>query len=406
MEYYAKTLDNGIRIIHKPVKSLVGHCAIMINAGSRDEKDNEHGIAHFIEHVIFKGTQKRKAYHILSRLDDVGGELNAYTTKEETCIYASFLIEDFERAVELLNDITFNSVFPEKEIEKEKEVIIDEINSYKDTPSELIFDEFEELVFGDDPMGRNILGTPELLKSFTKDDILNFIKNNYHTDQIVFCSVGNIPVKKIDKIVSKYFDKIPENRRETTRPEITHYKPSTKILDKNTYQSHVMTGNIAYPFQHKDRLGLSLLNNLLGGPGMNSRLNLSLREKNGIAYNIESVYTPYDKTGIFSIYFGTDEENIDRSLNIIRKELKKLRTKPLGILQLSKAIRQLKGQLAISSDNHENLMLALGKSYMLFNKVDSLETAYKKIDKITSSDLQRIANEIFDENSLSLLIYK
>jgi len=182
MEYYAKTLDNGIRIIHKPVKSLVGHCAIMINAGSRDEKDNEHGIAHFIEHVIFKGTQKRKAYHILSRLDDVGGELNAYTTKEETCIYASFLIEDFERAVELLNDITFNSVFPEKEIEKEKEVIIDEINSYKDTPSELIFDEFEELVFGDDPMGRNILGTPELLKSFTKDDILNFIKNNYHTD--------------------------------------------------------------------------------------------------------------------------------------------------------------------------------------------------------------------------------
>jgi predicted Zn-dependent peptidase len=406
MEYYAKTLDNGIRIIHKPVKSLVGHCAIMINAGSRDEKENEHGIAHFIEHVIFKGTQKRKAYHILSRLDDVGGELNAYTTKEETCIYASFLIEDFERAVELLHDITFNSVFPEKEIEKEKEVIIDEINSYKDTPSELIFDEFEELVFGDNPMGRNILGTPELLKSFTKNDIINFIQNNYHTDQIVFCSVGNIPIKKIDKIANRYFDKIPENRRKTTRSEISDYKPSIKTLDKNTYQSHVMVGNIAYPFQHKDRLGLSLLNNLLGGPGMNSRLNLSLREKNGIAYNIESVYTPYDKTGIFSIYFGTDEENIERSLNIIHKELKKLRTKPLGILQLSKAIRQLKGQLAISSDNHENLMLALGKSYMLFNKVDSLEAAYKKIDKITSGDLQRIANEIFDENSLSLLIYK
>ena len=406
MEYYSKTLDNGIRIIHKPVKSLVGHCAIMINAGSRDEKENEHGIAHFIEHVIFKGTQKRKAYHILSRLDDVGGELNAYTTKEETCIYASFLIQDFERAVELLNDITFNSVFPEKELEKEKEVIIDEINSYKDNPSELIFDEFEEVIFGDDPMGRNILGTPKLLKSFKKEDILNFIKNNYHTDQIVFCSVGNISEKKIDKIARKYFSQIPENRRENKRKEFTDYKPETKTVDKDTWQSHVMIGNIAYPFQHKDRLGLSLLNNLLGGPGMNSRLNLSLREKNGIAYNIESGYTPYDKTGIFSIYFGTDEENIDRSLNIIHRELKRLREKPLGILQLSKAARQLKGQLAISSDNKENLMLALGKSYMLFNKVDSLETAYKKIDKITSADLQRIANEIFDEKQLSMLIYK
>lgn len=406
MEYYSTTLDNGIRIIHKPVKSLVGHCAIMINAGSRDEKENEHGMAHFIEHVMFKGTQKRKAYHILSRLDDVGGELNAYTTKEDTCIYASFLIPDFERAVELLTDITFNSVFPKKEIEKEKEVIIDEINSYKDNPSELIFDEFEDLVFSDNPMGRNILGTPELLKSFSKNDILDFIKNNYHTDQIVFCSVGNMPEKKIEKIAHKYFDVLPENRRSKSRPDIKNYKPETRILDKNTYQSHVMIGNIAYSFQHKDRLGLSLLNNLLGGPGMNSRLNLSLREKNGIAYNIESLYTPYDGTGVFCIYYGTDEENIDRSLSIIKKELKKLRTKKLGILQLSKASRQLKGQLAISSDNKENLMLALGKSYMLFNKVDSLETAYKKIDNITANDLQRIANEILDEDRLSMLIYK
>ena len=406
MEYYSKTLKNGIRIIHKPVKSLVGHCAIMINAGSRDENKDEHGIAHFIEHVIFKGTQKRKAYHILSRLDDVGGELNAYTTKEETCIYASFLIQDFDRAAELLHDITFNSVFPEKELEKEKEVIIDEINSYKDNPSELIFDEFEDLVFKNNSMGRNILGTPELLKSFNRNDILNFIKNNYHTDQIVFCSVGNISERKIEKIAQKYFAEIPENRRNNTRSAIKNYKPEIITEQKETWQSHVMIGNIAYSFQHKDRLGLNLLNNLLGGPGMNSRLNLSLREKNGIAYNIESVFTPYDKTGIFSIYFGTDEENIDRSLSIIKKELKKLREKPLGILQLSKAARQLKGQLAISSDNKENLMLSLGKSYMLFNKVDSLETAYKKIDKITAADLQRIANEIFDETQLSMLIYK
>ena len=406
MEYYTKTLDNGIRIIHKHVRSEVGHCAVIINAGSRDETQNEHGLAHFIEHVIFKGTQKRKAYHILSRLDDVGGELNAYTTKEETCIYASFLIRDFERAVELIHDITFNSVYPEKEMEKEKEVIIDEINSYKDNPSELIFDEFEELIFSDDPMGRNILGTPELLRTFTKKDIERFIKNNYHTDQIVFCSIGNITDKKIDKLTERYFSGIPENLRKTSRPAITTYKPRNKTITKNTYQNHVMIGNIAYSYQHKDRLGLSLLNNLTGGPGMNSRLNLSLREKNGIAYNIESGYTPYDGTGIFSIYYGTEEENLDRSLNIVHKELKKLRNKPLGTLQLSKAARQLKGQIAISGENMENLLLTIGKSYLLFNKVDSLETVYKKIDKITAKDLQRIANEIFDENMLSTLIYK
>ena len=406
MEFYTRTLENGIRIIHKPVRSVVGHCGIIINAGSRDEKENEHGIAHFIEHVIFKGTQKRKAYHILSRLDDVGGELNAYTTKEETCIYSSFLIQDFERAAELITDITFNSVFPKKEIEKEKEVIIDEINSYKDNPSELIFDEFEEVIFRDHPMGRNILGTPELLKSFTKNDIIRFINNNYHTDQIVFCSVGNITPKKIDKIVEKYLGILPGNRRSHERKPVDSYEPQTKIISRDTYQSHVMIGSPAYSFQHKDRLGLNLLNNLLGGPGMNSRLNLSLREKNGIAYNIESVYTPYDGTGVFSIYYGTDEENLDRSLNIVHKELKKLREKPLGILQLSKAVKQLKGQIAISTDNKENLMLGIGKSYLLYDKVDSLEIIYKKIDRITAKDLQRIANEILDEKDLSTLIYK
>ena len=406
MEYFTKTLNNGIRIIHKPVKSLIGHCAVLINAGSRDEKKNEHGIAHFIEHVIFKGTKKRKAYHILSRLDDVGGELNAYTTKEETCIYASFLIQDFDRAVELIQDITFNSIFPEKEIEKEKEVIIDEINSYKDNPSELIFDEFEDLIYADDPMGRNILGTPNRIRSYTKESITKFIQNNYHTDQIVFCSVGDISEKKIEKIAERYFASIPDNRRETSRPEIKLYTPQFKAETKNTYQNHVMIGNIAYSFQHKDRLGLSLLNNLLGGPGMNSRLNMSLREKNGIAYNIESSYIPYDGTGAFSIYYGTDEENLERSLKIVHKELKNLRDKRLGTLQLQKAVRQIKGQLAISNDNKENLLLTIGKSYLLYNKVDSLETAYKKIDKITSADLQRIANEIFDVNSLSTLIYK
>ncbi|TAJ11461.1 insulinase family protein [Marinilabiliaceae bacterium JC017] len=406
MEYFSKTLENGIRIIHKPEKSLVGYCGLFINTGSRDEEESEHGIAHFIEHVIFKGTKKRKAFHILSRLDDVGGELNAYTTKEETCIYASFLKQDFERAIDLIHDITFNSVFPEKELVKEKEVIIDEINSYKDSPAELIFDDFEELIFKENPMGRNILGTAEALKSFTKEDINRFIQNNYHTDEIVFCSVGDVSFKKLLKWCDKFFGAVLENRGIKERSKLEVYIPEKKIEKKDTYQCHVMVGNVAYDFNHPDRLGLYLLNNLLGGPGMNSRLNMALREKNGIAYNVESSYTPYYGTGIFSIYYGTDVDNLDRSLQIIDVELRKLRNKALGIMQLHKACRQLKGQMAIASENRENLMLSMGKSYMLYNRVDSLEEIYAKIDNISAEKLLSIANEIFDAQKLSYLIYK
>ncbi|WP_462316926.1 M16 family metallopeptidase, partial [Marinilabilia sp.] len=388
------------------VASPVGHCGLIINTGSRDEQCDEHGMAHFIEHVIFKGTQKRKTWHILSRLDDVGGELNAYTSKEETAIYSSFLIQDFQRAVELLHDITFHSVFPEKEIKKEKEVIIDEINSYKDNPAELIIDDFEELVFNDGPMGHNILGTAESIKNFNRDDILKFIQNNYHTDQMVLCMVGNLPPTKFLKAAEKYFGIEKPNYRTQKRPAPPVYKPSEHRKELDTFQSHITIGNIAYDLENPKRLGLSLLNNLLGGPGMNSRLNIALREKNGIAYNIESIYSPYFGTGVFSIYFGTDRQNIDRSLRIARRELSRLRKTSLGQMQLQKAKRQLKGQITISSENKENLMLNIGKSFLLYNKVDSLDDIYRKIDNLTAMDLLEIANEVFDEKQLSYLIYE
>ncbi len=406
MEYHNFTLPNGVRIIHRQDKSPVGHCGLILNVGSRDENKEEHGMAHFIEHVVFKGTKKRKAYHILSRLDDVGGELNAYTTKEETCIYASFLKQDFERAVELIHDISFNSIFPPKEIEKEKEVIIDEINSYKDSPAELIFDEFEEMLFEGDPMGRNILGTPEHLKTFGQKEIQTFIDRNYNTDQMVFCSVADVPFKKVLAWAEKYLGQIKNNPRDFKRSEVSNYVPQSMTIEKDTHQCHVMIGNVAYDYKHPKRLHLHLLNNLLGGPGMNSRLNMALREKNGIAYNVESTYAPFYGTGVFSIYFGTDSDNLNRSFSIINKELKLLRNKSLGSLQLHKAARQLKGQIAISADNRENLMLNIGKSYLLYNQVDSLETINNKIDSIKASDLMEVANEILSDSRLSYLIYQ
>ncbi|MBN2164814.1 MAG: insulinase family protein [Marinilabiliaceae bacterium] len=406
MQINTYTLENGIRLIHSEGNSAVGYAGLIINTGSRDEDENEHGMAHFIEHVIFKGTKKRKAYHILSRLDDVGGELNAYTTKEETCVYASFLKQDMERAIELIHDITFNSVFPEKEIEKEKEVIIDEINSYKDSPSELIWDDFEEMVFRNDPMGRNILGTPETLKSFTKKDILKFLHNNYHTNQMVLCVVGDISFRRLTVLCNKYFAQVPENLRIEERKPVIGYIPEYKEIEKGTFQNHIIIGNVAYDLNHPNRLGLHLLSNILAGPGSNSRLNMALREKNGIAYNIESSFSPYHNTGIFGIYFGTDAENLKRSLRIIERELNLLRNVKLGDLQLYKAKRQLKGQLTISMENKESLMLSLGKSYLFYNKVDSLEKIYRKIDSISGSDLLDIANEIISKDQLSTLIFK
>jgi predicted Zn-dependent peptidase len=406
MDLLLDTLDNGIRLVHYRIPGLVAHCGLIINTGSRDETLPEHGIAHFIEHMLFKGTKKRRAYHILSRLEDVGGELNAYTTKEETAIHASFLKEDYERAIELISDITFNSVFPEKEIEKEKDVVIEEINSYLDNPSELIFDDFEELIFSNQPIGRNILGTPESVKSFSQKKISDFISNNYNTRQMVLCSVGNIADEKILRLFKTHFADIITNKREGRKNKTWLYKPASVTKKMDTYQNHCIMGNLAFDLKDKRRMGMFLLNNILGGQGLNSRLNLSLREKNGFAYNVESNYNPYYDTGIFSIYFGTDSQYLKKSISIAMAELKKLRTSRLGTIQLSKAKNQIKGYLARGYENHESLMLSLGKSLLIFNKIDSIEDLCKKIDNVTSSELLETANDIFDPSKMSTLIYK
>jgi len=406
MDLLLHTLDNGIRLVHHRIPGMVAHCGIIINTGSRDETEKEHGIAHFIEHMLFKGTGKRKAYHILSRLEDVGGELNAYTTKEETAIHASFLKNDYERTIELISDITFNSVFPEKEIEKEKDVVIEEINSYLDNPSELIFDDFEELIFSGQPIGRNILGSPESVKSYSRKTITDFIQNNYNTHEMVFCSVGNIPDDKILKLFKTYFAGIVTYNNEPRSSRIWTYKPASLIKKKDTFQNHCIIGNLAYDLKDEKRMGMFLLNNILGGQGLNSRLNLSLREKNGLAYNVESSYNPYCDTGIFSIYFGTDARYLNKSISIAMSELSKLRTTKLGTIQLSKARNQIKGYLARGYENHESLMLSLGKSLLVFNKIDTIEDICEKIDSVTASELLETANEIFEPDKLSTLIYK
>jgi predicted Zn-dependent peptidase len=406
MEYYSALLPNGIRLVHQYVDSPVAHCGIIINTGSRDEVLHEQGMAHFIEHTIFKGTLKRKSFHILSRLEDVGGEMNAYTTKEETAIYASFLAEYYERTIELFSDILIYSTFPDQELKREKDIIIDEINSYNDSPSELIFDEFEELIFDGHPIGRNILGTPENVKAFTREDILQFMAENYNTDQMVICSVGKITGKRFYHLAGRYFGHMPENRRAFSRPNFTGNSAKSKSVDKETFQSHCLIGGLAYDVLHADRIGLVLLNSVLGGQSGNSRLNLALREKNGIAYNLESSYTAYSDTGTITIYFGTDKGNLNKAISLIKREIGILQHKLLGDIQISKARKQLVGQLAMSQENHEDLMLTLGKSFLIYNKMDDLDVIYKKIYAVTPSQVRNIANEILDFGKLSMLIYR
>ena len=405
-DFLTYTLSNGIRLIHQQTVSPVAHLGVLINTGSRDEAQEEHGLAHFIEHSVFKGTKKRKAFHVLSRIEDVGGELNAYTTKEETTLHSTFLRQDYDRAAELLSDILFNSVYPQKEINREKEVIAEEINSYRDTPSELIFDEFEELVFDGHPIARNILGTTEKIDKFTRDSILNFIENNYHTDQMVISSVGKLKFERLIGYAEKYFGSATAKLRSNSRKPFENYTPATRLEDKDTFQSHCMIGNIAYDVQHPKRIIMVLLNNIIGGPAMNSRLNLALRERRGMAYNVESNYTAYTDTGLFNVYFGTDRENFEKALTLVRKEFKQLRETRLGTSQLNKVKKQMIGQIAVSAESHDDLMLAIGKSYLLYNKVDSLSEVFKKIEAISDSDLLEVANEVLDENRLSTLVYR
>ena len=404
-DYLIHTLKNGIRIIHQQTDSPVAHLGILINTGSRDETDAEHGLAHFIEHSVFKGTKKRKAFHVLSRIEGVGGELNAYTTKEETVLYSTFLTEYYDRAAELLSDILFNSVYPEKELKREKEVIVEEINSYKDSPSELIFDEFEELVFDGHPIARNILGTSENLRKFTRESIFRFIENNYHTDQMVISSIGNIDFGDLLKMLEKYFGHVPEKLRQNSRIEFSGYRPQQLTVQKDTFQSHCLVGNTAFDIKHPQRIVMVLLNNILGGQALNSRLNLALRERRGMAYNVESNYTAYSDTGLFNVYFGTDQVNLQKALSLVQKEFNLLCDSKLGDVQLSRAKKQLIGQIAVSTESRDDMMLSIGKSYLIYDKVDSLQVVFKKIDEITAEQLLEVANIVLNKNQMSTLIY-
>ncbi|MFH0759299.1 MAG: pitrilysin family protein [Bacteroidota bacterium] len=397
---------NGIRLIHRTNQSEVAHFGLLVHTGTREELTEEHGLAHFMEHMFFKGTRKRSPYQIISRLEDVGGEVNAYTTKEETALYASFLKQDYKRAMELIQDIFLHSTFQEKERVREAEVILNEIQSYDDSPSELIFDRAEELLFPDHAIGRNILGSEESLGKFVNGSLEKFLAENYATDEIVLSFVGNIPFDNIKRTAERYFGEISQKSRQRKRT-----KPvaavGMKITEKReAHQIHCMLVGEGYELTDHRRLQLYLLNNILGGPGMSSRLNLALRERRGYSYSAESHYAPYTDTGALMVYFSCDPEKFQKSMQVVSDELNKLRTKLIPDAGLKNAKKQMIGQLAISRENYEYLMLTTGKSFLVFDRMDSLETIRRNLDEITASQIRETANEVLDIKTLNQLIFE
>ena len=458
MKYNTYTLDNGLRIIHLPSDSKVVYCGYQINAGTRNEEPGEEGLAHFCEHVTFKGTERRKAWHILNCLESVGGDLNAYTNKEGTVYYSAILKEHIARAVDLLSDIVFHSVYPQAEIDKEVEVICDEIESYNDSPAELIYDEFENILFKGSPLGHNILGTAEQVRSFKTEDALRFTRKLYRPDNAIFFAYGDIDFKKLVKLIRKALGECPKGRElacsadcksaetpteewiaeetpteeriaeetptgETPTEEMeagdaNHKVQSSKfnvqskvagqtiVMQKNTHQAHVMIGTRAYDVNDDRRMPLYLLNNMLGGPGMNAKLNLALREHNGLVYTVESMMVAYGDTGTWSIYFGCDEHDVKRCLRLVRKELDKFMQKPLSDAQLKAAKKQIKGQIGVACDNRENFALDFGKSFLHYGWEKNVDRLYEQVDAITAAQIQAVAQELFDKDRLTTLIFK
>ena len=448
MKYNTYTLDNGLRIIHLPSDSQVVYCGYQINAGTRNEEPGEEGLAHFCEHVTFKGTERRKAWHILNCLESVGGDLNAYTNKEGTVYYSAILKEHIARAVDLLSDIVFHSVYPQAEIDKEVEVICDEIESYNDSPAELIYDEFENILFKGSPLGHNILGTAEQVRAFKTEDALRFTRKLYRPDNAIFFAYGDIDFKKLVKLIQKALGECPKGRElacsadcksaetpteeriaeetptgETPTEEMeagdaNHKVQSSKfnvqskvagqtiVMQKNTHQAHVMIGTQAYDVNDDRRMPLYLLNNMLGGPGMNAKLNLALREHNGLVYTVESTMVAYGDTGTWSIYFGCDEHDVKRCLRLVRKELDKFMLKPLSDAQLKAAKKQIKGQIGVACDNRENFALDFGKSFLHYGWEKNVDRLYEQVDEITAAQIQAVAQELFDKDRLTTLIFK
>ena len=463
MKYNTYTLDNGLRIIHLPSDSKVVYCGYQINAGTRNEEPGEEGLAHFCEHVTFKGTERRKAWHILNCLESVGGDLNAYTNKEGTVYYSAILKEHIARAVDLLSDIVFHSVYPQAEIDKEVEVICDEIESYNDSPAELIYDEFENILFKGSPLGHNILGTAEQVRAFKTEDALRFTQKLYRPDNAIFFAYGDIDFKKLVKLVGRALADDGSGRlaekgchadfandadfsgetgdtgfagardSEITQmsqaPQMTQISRGamdsqgaidsmgsmdpmgspagqTIVMQKNTHQAHVMIGTRAYDVNDDRRMPLYLLNNMLGGPGMNAKLNLALREHNGLVYTVESTMVSYGDTGTWSIYFGCDEHDVKRCLRLVRKELDKFMQKPLSDAQLKAAKKQIKGQIGVACDNRENFALDFGKRFLHYGWEKNVDRLYEQVDEITAAQIQAVAQELFDKDRLTTLIFK
>lgn len=416
MKYNTYTLDNGLRIIHLPSDSKVVYCGYQINAGTRNEEPGEEGLAHFCEHVTFKGTERRKAWHILNCLESVGGDLNAYTNKEGTVYYSAILKEHIARAVDLLSDIVFHSVYPQAEIDKEVEVICDEIESYNDSPAELIYDEFENILFKGSPLGHNILGTAEQVRRFTTEDALRFTQKLYRPDNAIFFAYGDIDFKKLVKLIGRALADSVGNKKSVSSVKsvgLENY-PSvgeeiagqTIMVQKNTHQAHVMIGTRAYDVNDDRRMPLYLLNNMLGGPGMNAKLNLALREHNGLVYTVESTMVSYGDTGTWSIYFGCDEHDVKRCLRLVRKELDKFMQKPLSDAQLKAAKKQIKGQIGVACDNRENFALDFGKSFLHYGWEKNVDRLYEQVDEITAAQIQAVAQDLFDKDRLTTLIFK
>ncbi|MBQ9470481.1 MAG: insulinase family protein [Bacteroidales bacterium] len=405
MDFEQLTLPNGIKVVHRQIPSPVACCCLMVNTGSRDEAHDEHGAAHLVEHMIFKGTSRRRAHHILSRLDNVGGELNAYTSKEETVVHATCLRADYARAMELVADIVLSSVFPERELLKEREVVLDEINSYRDSPSELIYDEFESMVFGTHPLGHNILGTAESVRGLSRDRLMGFVAQRYNTDQMVFCSVADVPARRVLQLAERHLGHAPCNPRTYARARPLSYVPAHQSLDRGTHQAHCVMGAPAYALHSDRRHALFLLNNILGGPGMNSRLGIALRERHGIAYNVEAAYQPYIDTGLCTIYFGTDHHHMRRAQQLVRDELERLQQCPLSPVQLARAKRQLLGQLAIAAESAEALMLSAAKGFLVYDVPEDARETASRIEAVSAQLLMEVAQEVWGQRAMSSITY-
>ncbi|MGB0806835.1 MAG: M16 family metallopeptidase [Salibacteraceae bacterium] len=405
MEFEIFSLSNGIQVIHQQKSGEAAHFGLFVNVGSRDESENETGLAHMLEHCMFKGTSNRKAFHILNRLDNIGGELNAYTTKEETSIHSSFLKQYYERAIELTFDIAFNPVFPDKEIAREKLIILDEFYAYKENPSDQIFEDFDEIVFPNHSLGRSILGQPKHIKRAKRKNLVSFHSDYYCPNNMVLSSVGDVSSTQLKKWLEKHLPEVTTKGKKVNRIAPTQYEPIQRMVKKQVHQAHIIIGNQAYSYKHPKKRSLILLNNILGGPSLNNRLNLNISEKHGFAYHLESNYTGFTDSGEFSIYMGTDHKQLDKSISLIYKELDKLKNKKLGVVQLNHAKQQIKGQIALGHESGLNIMMALGKSLLSYGKVDYMDEIYRQIDQISAIELMDVANEIFDTNQLSSLIY-